>query len=71
MNGISDVNTVMSSQDKFSVENQVNLFNKSLEIEGRKPTKELGKDDFLFIRRIIWNIFPYYFIFFVHLKPPN
>lgn len=47
MNGISDVNTVMSSQDKFSVENQVNLFNKSLEIEGRKPTKELGKDDFL------------------------
>lgn len=47
MNGISDVNTVMSSQDKFSVENQVNLFNKSLEIEGRKSTKELGKDDFL------------------------
>ena len=47
MNGISDVNTVMSSQDKFSVENQVNLFNMSLEIEGRKPTKELGKDDFL------------------------
>ena len=47
MNGISDVNTVMSSQDKFSVENQVNLFNKSLEIEGRKTTKELGKDDFL------------------------
>lgn len=47
MNGISDVNTVMSSQDKFSVENQVNLSNKSLEIEGRKPTKELGKDDFL------------------------
>ena len=47
MNGISDVNTVMSSQDKFSVENQVNLFNKALEIEGRKPTKELGKDDFL------------------------
>ena len=47
MNGISDVNTVMSSQDKFSVENQVNLFNKSLEIEGRKSTKELRKDDFL------------------------
>ena len=47
MNGISDVNTVMSSQDKFSVENQVNLFNKSLEIEGRKSTKELGKDDLL------------------------
>ena len=43
MNGISDVNTVMSSQDKFSVENQVNLFNKSLEIDGKSRQKNLEK----------------------------
>ncbi len=42
-----ELNTIMSSSEKFAVENQVNNFNKSNQINGRTQSKELGKDDFL------------------------
>ena len=43
----NSVNTQMSASDKFTVENAVNNFNKTLVREGRQTSQELGKDDFL------------------------
>ena len=46
----ANINTTMSAQDKFTVDNVVNGFNKKLDAElrqGRVASKELGKDDFL------------------------
>ena len=42
-----NINTQMSSSEKFAVENAVNNYNKTLVQEGRKTSNELGKDDFL------------------------
>ena len=41
------LNTVMSSSEKFAVENAVNSFNKTIAQNGRQTSHELGKDDFL------------------------
>ena len=41
------LNTQMSTSEKFSVDNAVNNFNKTLVREGRQTSHELGKDDFL------------------------
>ena len=41
------INTQLSAQEKTSVDNAVNTYNKSLVHEGRKTSNELGKDDFL------------------------
>lgn len=46
----TNINTTMSAQDKFTVDNVVNGYNKKLDAElrqGRVASKELGKDDFL------------------------
>ena len=46
----ANINTTMSAQDKFTVDNVVNGYNKKLDAElrqGRVASKELGKDDFL------------------------
>lgn len=46
----NSINTTMSAQDKFKVDNVVNGFNKKLDAElrqGRVASNELGKDDFL------------------------
>ncbi|MDY6398746.1 MAG: flagellar hook assembly protein FlgD [Treponema sp.] len=46
----TNINTTMSAQDKFTVDNVVNGYNKKLDAElrqGRIASKELGKDDFL------------------------
>ena len=46
----NSINTTMSAQDKFRVDNVVNGFNKKLDAElrqGRVASNELGKDDFL------------------------
>ena len=46
----ANINTTMSAQDKFKVDNVVNGFNKKLDAElrqGRVASNELGKDDFL------------------------
>ena len=46
----SNINTTMSAQDKFTVDNVVNGYNKKLDSElrqGRVASRELGKDDFL------------------------
>ena len=46
----TNINTTMSAQDKFKVDNVVNGYNKKLDAElrqGRIASKELGKDDFL------------------------
>ena len=43
----NSINTQMSAGDKFAVENAVNNYNKTLVVEGRKTSNELGKDDFL------------------------
>ena len=37
----------MSASDKSKVDNAVNMFNKSITVNGRQPSQELGKDDFL------------------------
>lgn len=42
-----EINTSMSAQDKLNVDNAVNMFNKSIAVNGRQPSHELGKDDFL------------------------
>jgi flagellar basal-body rod modification protein FlgD len=42
-----ELNTVMSASDKAQLDRQVDLYNKSLASNGRVPTQELGKDDFL------------------------
>jgi len=41
------LNTQMSASERTAVENQVNSYNKTLVVEGRKTSSELGKDDFL------------------------
>ena len=43
----NSINTQMSAGEKLAVENAVNTYNKSLVVEGRKTSNELGKDDFL------------------------
>ena len=43
----NSINTQMSAGEKFAVENAVNNYNKTLVVEGRKTSNELGKDDFL------------------------
>ena len=43
----NSIDTQMSMSDKFAVENTVNNYNKTLVVEGRKTSNELGKDDFL------------------------
>ncbi len=42
-----EINTSMSASDKSKVDNAVNMFNKSITVNGRQPSQELGKDDFL------------------------
>lgn len=42
-----EVNTVMSASEKAQLDMQVDLYNKSLAVNGRAPSQELGKDDFL------------------------
>ena len=46
----TNINTTMSAQEKFTVDNLVNGYNKKLDYElreGRIANHELGKDDFL------------------------
>ena len=46
----TNINTTMSAQEKFKVDNIVNGYNKKLDFElreGRIASRELGKDDFL------------------------
>ena len=46
----ANINTTMSAQEKFTVDNVVNGYNKKLDYElreGRIASHELGKDDFL------------------------
>ena len=46
----NSINTTMTAQDKFKVDNVVNGYNKKLDAElrqGRVASNELGKDDFL------------------------
>ena len=46
----TNINTTMSAQEKFKVDNVVNGYNKKLDFElreGRIASRELGKDDFL------------------------
>ena len=47
LNTQNSINTQMSASEKFTVENAVNNYNKTLVVEGRKTSNELGKDDFL------------------------
>ncbi|MBQ3670655.1 MAG: flagellar hook assembly protein FlgD [Treponema sp.] len=42
-----NIDTTMSAQDKIQLDNTVNMFNKQLNANGRQPSHELGKDDFL------------------------
>ena len=42
-----NLNTTMSASEKFQINNAVNTFNKTLNVSGRQPSNELGKDDFL------------------------
>lgn len=42
-----DINTTMSASEKLQTQNAVDTFNKSIVINGRQPSHELGKDDFL------------------------
>lgn len=41
------LNTVMSGGEKFQVESEVNMFNKKINVSGRSPSGQLGKDEFL------------------------
>lgn len=43
----NSINTQMSASEKLMVENEVNNYNKTLVVEGRKTSNVLGKDDFL------------------------
>ncbi len=47
MMDLNNLNTTMSSSEKFAVENEVNNFNKANALNGRKTSQQLGKDDFL------------------------
>jgi len=42
-----DINTTMSASEKLQTQNAVDMFNKTLAVDGRQPSHELGKDDFL------------------------
>lgn len=42
-----DINTTMSAAEKLQTQNAVNSFNKSIAVNGRTASQELGKDDFL------------------------
>lgn len=42
-----DINTTMSAAEKLQTQNAVNSFNKSIAVNGRTASTELGKDDFL------------------------
>lgn len=42
-----DFNTAMTGAEKFATQNAVDTFNKTLNVTGKKQSKELGKDDFL------------------------
>lgn len=44
---MEQLNTTMSAGDKLLVDNAVNTYNKSLVVEGRQTSSQLGKDDFL------------------------
>ena len=46
MEGVS-LNTKLSAEEMAKLNMQVDSFNKSIAVEGRKPQQELGKDDFL------------------------
>ena len=46
MDGIQ-LNTRLSDQEMAKLNMQVDSFNKSITIEGRKVQRDLGKDDFL------------------------
>ena len=43
----NSINTQMSASEMLMVENEVNNYNKTLVVEGRKTSNVLGKDDFL------------------------
>ena len=43
----NSINTQLSASEQLAVENAVNNYNKTLVVEGRKTSNELGKDDFL------------------------
>ncbi len=42
-----EINTQLSAAEKLQIDNEVNTFNKSITVNGRQPSHELGKDDFL------------------------
>lgn len=42
-----DINTSMSASEKLQTQNAVDMFNKTVNVNGRTPSHELGKDDFL------------------------
>lgn len=42
-----EINTMMSAAEKTQTSLAVDTFNKSLTVDGRKASQELGKDDFL------------------------
>ncbi len=42
-----DINTTMSASERVQVQGEVDRFNKSIMVNGRQPSHELGKDDFL------------------------
>ena len=44
---MSDFNPTMSAAEKFQTQTTVDAFNKTLTVNGRKASNELGKDDFL------------------------
>ena len=44
---MEQLNTTMSAGDKLLVDNAVNNYNKTLVVNGRQTSNQLGKDDFL------------------------
>lgn len=44
---VGEINTTMSAADKFKNDLAVDAFNKTLQVDGKKVSHELGKDDFL------------------------
>ena len=47
MDEVPALRTQMTAAEKSSVDSAVDFFNKSNVVNGRRPTQELGKDDFL------------------------
>jgi len=45
--GTFDINNMLSPQEKFKTDLEIDAYNKSLEVDGKKTSHELGKDDFL------------------------